>query len=136
MTAISPASGAIGASVDVTLTGANFVAGANVAVSDPNITVSGATVVGATQITVTLTIAPSDTPGTASVTVATVGGTSAPVSFAVRQVPVITWSNPADIVFSSALGDDQLNATANVPGTFTTRGTLASGRKVAGAAFG
>ncbi len=34
------------------------------------------------------------------------------------QTPVITWSNPADILFGSALGPGQLNATANVPGTF------------------
>ena len=35
-----------------------------------------------------------------------------------RAAPVITWANPADIVFGSALGSGQLNATANVPGTF------------------
>ena len=33
-------------------------------------------------------------------------------------VPVITWSNPPNIVFGSALGAGTLNATANVPGTF------------------
>ena len=32
--------------------------------------------------------------------------------------PVITWSNPPDIIFGSALGSGQLNATAKVPGTF------------------
>ena len=31
---------------------------------------------------------------------------------------VITWSNPADITYGTALGDAQLNATADVPGTF------------------
>ena len=31
----------------------------------------------------------------------------------------ITWSNPAPISFGTALGTDQLNATSNVPGTFT-----------------
>jgi len=35
-----------------------------------------------------------------------------------KATPVITWSNPADIVFGTALGATQLNATANVPGTF------------------
>ena len=32
--------------------------------------------------------------------------------------PVITWNNPADIVSGIALSATQLNATANVPGTF------------------
>jgi hypothetical protein len=31
---------------------------------------------------------------------------------------VITWSNPADIVYGMALGASQLNATASVPGSF------------------
>ncbi len=33
--------------------------------------------------------------------------------------PIITWSNPSDIVNWTALSETQLNATANVPGTFT-----------------
>lgn len=33
--------------------------------------------------------------------------------------PVITWPKPADIVYGTALSATQLNATANVPGTFT-----------------
>ena len=32
--------------------------------------------------------------------------------------PVITWANPADIVYGTALSGTQLNATANVPGSF------------------
>lgn len=32
--------------------------------------------------------------------------------------PLITWSNPADITYGTALGEDQLNASASVPGTF------------------
>jgi hypothetical protein len=35
-----------------------------------------------------------------------------------KAVPVITWPNPANIQSGSALGSSQLNATANVPGTF------------------
>jgi hypothetical protein len=35
------------------------------------------------------------------------------------QTPTITWSNPADIVYGTALGAAQLDATASVPGTFT-----------------
>src|SRR4029078_965499 len=35
-----------------------------------------------------------------------------------KASPVITWSAPVDITYGTALGATQLNATANVPGTF------------------
>ncbi|HZQ16339.1 MAG TPA: CSLREA domain-containing protein [Gaiellaceae bacterium] len=42
-----------------------------------------------------------------------------PCQYQVRRgTPVITWSNPAPILFGTPLGATQLNATANVPGTF------------------
>jgi hypothetical protein len=48
--------------------------------------------------------------------------TTAPKSVLINVVekatPVITWSNPAGIVYGAVLGSTQLNATANVPGTF------------------
>ncbi|KQN34274.1 hypothetical protein ASE92_11725 [Pedobacter sp. Leaf41] len=37
----------------------------------------------------------------------------------VKPTPIIAWTNPADITFGTALTVSQLNATANVPGTFT-----------------
>jgi hypothetical protein len=36
-----------------------------------------------------------------------------------KATPVVTWANPAPIGYGTALGAAQLNATANVPGTFT-----------------
>lgn len=36
-----------------------------------------------------------------------------------RITPVITWNNPADITYGTLLRAEQLNATANVPGTLT-----------------
>lgn len=36
-----------------------------------------------------------------------------------KTLPVITWSNPSPITYGTALSGTQLNATANVPGTFT-----------------
>jgi hypothetical protein len=33
--------------------------------------------------------------------------------------PVITWTNPASIIYGTPLGTNQLDATANVPGTFS-----------------
>jgi sugar lactone lactonase YvrE len=35
-----------------------------------------------------------------------------------KSTPVLTWSAPASITYGTALGPTQLNATANVPGTF------------------
>ena len=35
-----------------------------------------------------------------------------------KATPVITWSNPASVTFGSALSSEELNAAANVPGTF------------------
>ena len=35
-----------------------------------------------------------------------------------KATPVITWSNPADIIYGTALSATQLNATADVAGTF------------------
>jgi hypothetical protein len=35
-----------------------------------------------------------------------------------KATPIITWDNPADIVYGTALGGTQLNATASVPGSF------------------
>src|SRR6185436_5810399 len=35
-----------------------------------------------------------------------------------KATPVITWANPADIVYGTALSATQLNATTTIPGTF------------------
>ncbi|MBT0895734.1 putative Ig domain-containing protein, partial [Geobacter hydrogenophilus] len=40
------------------------------------------------------------------------------VSATTKQTPVITWNNPAAITYGTALNATQLNATANVAGTF------------------
>ena len=47
--------------------------------------------------------------------------TSAPpaaLTVLVEVAPTLTWTNPAPIVYGTALGTNQLNATASVPGTF------------------
>ncbi len=36
-----------------------------------------------------------------------------------QELPIVTWSNPANIAQGVALSATQLNATANIPGTFT-----------------
>jgi len=61
----------------------------------------------------------------ASFTAATIGGTqfganssgTLPLTVG-KATPTITWSNPADITYGTALSATQLNATASVPGTF------------------
>lgn len=46
--------------------------------------------------------------------------TPVPRTFAVaKATPVVSWADPADIVYGTALGSSQLNAAASVPGTFT-----------------
>jgi hypothetical protein len=39
-------------------------------------------------------------------------------AFAAQTTPVISWNNPANILFGSALSALQLNATTSIPGTF------------------
>jgi hypothetical protein len=47
------------------------------------------------------------------------GSSDASATLKISQAtPVLKWSNPADINFGTPLGAAQLNATANVPGTF------------------
>ncbi|HEX8169022.1 MAG TPA: MBG domain-containing protein [Thermoanaerobaculia bacterium] len=59
---------------------------------------------------------------TVTVTDASCGdATSQPVTVQAtcKATPIVSWSDPADITYGTPLGATQLNATANVPGTFT-----------------
>jgi hypothetical protein len=70
------------------------------------------TVLGAGAQTLSVTFTPDDA--------ANYNGASANVPLNVaRAATTVSWSNPADIVYGTALGGSQLNATANVPGTFS-----------------
>ena len=55
---------------------------------------------------------------TASLAIAGCGGSSAFVPVVHKSTPLIAWSNPAPIVYGTALTSSELNATANVPGSF------------------
>ncbi len=93
LASVAPNSGAPGTSVNVTLTGTNFVAGATVGVSGTGVTASSVTVVSATQITATLNIGASAAAGAYNLTVTTGAGTSGAVPFTVTGgslVPVLT----------------------------------------------
>ena len=52
--------------------------------------------------------------GLANYTISYIDGTL----IVAQATPVITWNNPADIVYGTALGGTQLDATADVGGTF------------------
>jgi hypothetical protein len=96
LTSINPTTGGAGTTVQVTLTGTNFVAGAGVNVScatacvNNGVTVGTVTVNSATQITTSFQIAATATPAARNVTVSTPGGTSAPVTFTVTPLPPAT----------------------------------------------
>ena len=65
------------------------------------------------QQTLSVSFTPTDTANYNDVPVTTV------TLKVLKATPVITWANPADIIYGTALSATQLNATANVPGTFT-----------------
>jgi hypothetical protein len=50
-------------------------------------------------------------------TVSLVSGTLT-VTQSAQSVPLLNWTNPAPIIYGAALGSNQLDATANVPGSF------------------
>jgi hypothetical protein len=83
---VTPPSGAVGTSVGVTLTGANFLSGA-VVNTGTGVNASNIVVVSATQINATLTIAANAPFGPGNITVTTSGGTSGAVTFTVNPPP-------------------------------------------------
>jgi streptogramin lyase len=95
LTAIAPATGAQGARVPVTLTGAGFVQGVQVSVANAGVIASNVVVVSPTQITATFSIAATAVVGPANVTVALSGATSAPVIFTVTPPLTLTSISPA-----------------------------------------
>src|SRR5262249_19542418 len=83
LSASAPKQAVQGASIAVTLTGSNFVAGASIQMSGSGVSASNVTVISATQINATFTVASNAATGSRNVTVLTAGGTSSAVSFTV-----------------------------------------------------
>lgn len=81
---VSPAYGAPGNVIQVSINGAGFAAGSTVQVGGSGITVSGTSVVSSTQITANFTIAGNASGGAVSVTVTSGGHTSDSVAFSIR----------------------------------------------------
>jgi len=124
---ISPATGVRGATVPVTLTGTNFVAGATVAADNPGITVSGVAVLSGSQMAATFTIGTGASLGVSNVTVTTSGGASGAVAFTVSAPPATitaTGGTPQSVGFYSAFAPlvaTVTDASANpVPGALVT----------------
>ena len=98
LSSIGPSSGAQGSSVNVTLTGTNFIGSASLNVSGTGVTASNVAIVGATSITATLTIAATATTGAHTISVSTSGGTSGTQPFTVNAVstaPTLTSMTPS-----------------------------------------
>ncbi|HEX7827796.1 MAG TPA: hypothetical protein VF477_23090, partial [Mycobacterium sp.] len=134
----------VGTSPVVTVTAAaakanqtiTFTAPVGVKYGDPDLSLgatasSGLTVSYTSSTTTVCTIVSGDqlhvvSAGSCSIT-ATQGGNAsfnaapdAPRTFTIGQAtPAINWVTPSSIVFGTALGGTQLNATASVPGSFT-----------------
>jgi hypothetical protein len=91
LTAVTPTQGAPGAAVPVTITGSGFSAGTTLSVGGTGVTVSGVTVVSATQLTATLTIAAGAALGARDVTVTSTGGSGTLTGgFTVAAAPSLT----------------------------------------------
>jgi len=107
--------GAAGGTTDVSVTSASAACTWNAVSNAAWIHVTGGAS-GAGSGTVNLSI-DANTTGSSRTGTLTIAGQT--VSIFQRALPVITWSNPADIVYGTALDGTQLNAMANVPGAFT-----------------
>ena len=98
LTSVTPNQGLQGATVAVTLTGTNFVAGATVAVSGTGVTVNTIVVVNSTSLTANFVLEPAATVGARAVTVTTPGGTSGGQTFMVSAAapppPTLTSVSP------------------------------------------
>jgi hypothetical protein len=75
---------------------------------------------GAQSNVLTLTSVTANDAGTYQVIVTNAAGpTNLSATLTITQIPpVITWTNPAAILYATALSSSQLDATANVPGSF------------------
>lgn len=136
--AVSHANGAYNTAITpIVLVGSDIDAGDTLTYSatglPAGVTVSGATISGTPLAA-----------GAASVTVRVTdaGGLFAEQTFTLtiaKATPTITWSNPAAVVYGTALSGTQLNATANVAGTFVyspaSGSVLGAGSRTLGVSF-
>ena len=103
-TAITPSSGMLGGSVNVTLSGTDFVAGLTLNVG-ADITVRGLSVLNSSSATARLSIGPGAALGDQDFTLTTSGGTSGPLTFTVLSPPppTLTGISPGTGVQNSSV---------------------------------
>jgi hypothetical protein len=123
LSGLSPASGAQGNTVGVTLTGSGFTAGATVAVSGTGVAVSGVTVVSGSRITATFTVAASAPAGSRTVTVTTAGGTSGGQTFTVIARPTLTSLSPNAASRGTAVNVTLVGTGFSAPATVVVSGS-------------
>ncbi len=98
ITSVTPNNAALGADIDITITGTNL-SGANQVTFSPYVAVSVSQInASATQVTASLYVFPSATPGTYTISVRTPAGTSNGLPFTVNTPPppTITALSPAN----------------------------------------
>ncbi len=102
------------------------VTGVTAAVADGQVTANFGDLNVNASVTLTITVVP--TPAalanaplvdTATITNNEFNPNPSTATSSMPVTPTITWSNPADITYDTALSATQLDATASVPGTFT-----------------
>jgi len=99
--------------VNVPLTGIQLNANANVPGTFTYSPPGGTTFASAGTYPLSVSFTPTDASN-----YNTVSNTQVQLDVNSKDNPVITWTNPAAIAYGTALSTTQLNATANVPGTF------------------
>jgi hypothetical protein len=113
---VSPASGPVAGGTTVTITGSGFESYAMI--SFGSLAAVPVTLCGPTNLTV---VAPAAlNAGPVNVALTNADGQSAVLTngFIFAGTPAIIWSHPPPLTYGTALGPLQLNASANVPGTF------------------
>jgi hypothetical protein len=135
---VTPNTGLTNGGTTATIVGTGFQTGATVSLGA--LPAGSVVVVNATTLTA---LTPPSAPGIVDVVVTNPDGQSATLSKGFTYVPpgtpVITWANPAAILYGTALSSSQLNATASVPGSFAyspaAGALLNSGTATLGAVF-
>jgi hypothetical protein len=116
LTSINPASGVQGNSVNVTLTGTNFISGATVNFSGAGVVVANTVVVSGTSITAQFQIAANAAVGAQNISVTAAGGTSGSVTFTVSSDFGFMPSSLSGSVMPGGAAMSTLTVTPTTPG--------------------
>jgi hypothetical protein len=120
--AVTPATANPGTTVPVIISGTNFLPGATISVNGPGVTVAGATVLGLRQISATLTIAGTATPGNVNLAVLnSAGASSAPFVISILPTPpVLTSISPSSVLEGTTVSATLIGANFSPDATVAT----------------